>query len=496
MARPLAPLRRALPAFLPRRILLALRRDLTIGNLTERLAAVYGDRVAFRLEERSALAREREMTFNDVDQVVTRLATVLGKEGLPLGELVAVVPSNGIDFLLTRPEVDSTRLGVTGSSQGGGLTITTAAMRSEIRAAAAGDPTTFRRTVGARSKLPEIERWLSLGRSEGAVDLAARAGKVRAPMPAVDQPADTVVAVMYTSGTTGRPKGARLTNSGLLAMLSPAALQPTGLPMTLRSAVTALPVAHIMGLSASIALMLGAISNRMLAHFDAGHVLDLIENEKVDAFVGVPAMYRAMLDAGAEDRDLTSVKVWASGADVMPRVLRRRPRIGQLRADDRRAGRRADGVAQREIPAEEDAELDQPQQDQEQERGGDGEGRATRPSRTPQELRRDADLSVPRQGRRQAGQRSAPRSHRRALRERARCSRGLSQGSRRNRQGVEGRVAAHRRPRAHRAARHGVLRRQAERRDQGRRLLGVPSRGRGRDPPPSEGVRCCRSRDP
>ena len=46
----------------------------------------------------------------------------------------------GIDFLLSRPEVDHARLGVTGSSQGGGLTITTAAMRREVRAAAAGAP--------------------------------------------------------------------------------------------------------------------------------------------------------------------------------------------------------------------------------------------------------------------------------------------------------------------------------------------------------------------
>jgi cephalosporin-C deacetylase len=46
----------------------------------------------------------------------------------------------GIDFLLSRPEVDPARLGVTGSSQGGGLTITTAAMRPEVRAAAAGAP--------------------------------------------------------------------------------------------------------------------------------------------------------------------------------------------------------------------------------------------------------------------------------------------------------------------------------------------------------------------
>jgi cephalosporin-C deacetylase len=46
----------------------------------------------------------------------------------------------GVDFLLAQPDVDPTRIGVTGSSQGGGLTIVTAAMRSEIRAAAAGAP--------------------------------------------------------------------------------------------------------------------------------------------------------------------------------------------------------------------------------------------------------------------------------------------------------------------------------------------------------------------
>jgi cephalosporin-C deacetylase len=46
----------------------------------------------------------------------------------------------GVDFLLSRPEVAPGRIGVTGSSQGGGLTITTAAMRSQVCAAAAGAP--------------------------------------------------------------------------------------------------------------------------------------------------------------------------------------------------------------------------------------------------------------------------------------------------------------------------------------------------------------------
>jgi cephalosporin-C deacetylase len=46
----------------------------------------------------------------------------------------------GVDFLLSLDEVDPSRIGVTGSSQGGGLTITTSAMRPEVKAAAAGAP--------------------------------------------------------------------------------------------------------------------------------------------------------------------------------------------------------------------------------------------------------------------------------------------------------------------------------------------------------------------
>ena len=320
MPDPLASLRKLLPASLPRRVLLALRRDLSVANLTERLGSVYGDRVAFRLEEPTRLMRKKEITFADFDRAVSKLATALADIGFPLGELTAVVPSNGIDFLITFLAV--VRAG------GVAVPINPVLKKEEVRTlidlsgatTLIGDPSTFRKTVGGRIK--GVERWLSIGEYRGAVDLCAR--RMRAIAPAVEAPPDTVVAVMYTSGTTGRPKGARLTNKGLLAMLSPMALQPTGLPMTLKTAVTGLPVAHIMGLSASLALMLGAVANHMLGHFDAKRVLDLIEDEKPDAFIGVPAMYKALLDAGAEDRDLTSVKVWASGADVMPRELAKR----------------------------------------------------------------------------------------------------------------------------------------------------------------------------
>ncbi|TMK17370.1 MAG: acyl--CoA ligase [Actinobacteria bacterium] len=319
-----AGLRKAIPASLPRRVLLALRRDLTVGNLTERLASVYKDRLAFRLDERSVLAGGRELTFEDVDRTVGRLATALVKAGSPLGELVAVVPSNGVDFLLA----------VLAVVRAGGVAVPVnpilkpEEVRTLVELAGAStviaDPATYKRAVGSRARMKGVERWFSIGRHSGTVDVTARARRVTLATPPMPAAPDTVVAVMYTSGTTGRPKGARLTNDGLLAMLAPVALQPTGLPLTVRTAVTALPVAHIMGLSASVALMLGGITNRLFGRFDAARVLDAIEREKIDMFVGVPAMYRAMLDAKAEERDLTSVKIWASSADVMPADLAKR----------------------------------------------------------------------------------------------------------------------------------------------------------------------------
>ena len=72
----------------------------------------------------------------------------------------------GVDFLLSRDEVDSDRIGVRGGSQGGGLTLCTAAMRGEIRAAAAGAPflTGFMDAIELTSTYPyqEINDYLRL----------------------------------------------------------------------------------------------------------------------------------------------------------------------------------------------------------------------------------------------------------------------------------------------------------------------------------------------
>jgi acyl-CoA synthetase (AMP-forming)/AMP-acid ligase II len=133
---------------------------------------------------------------------------------------------------------------------------------------------------------------------------------------------DEVGALFYTSGTTGKPKGAALTHKALVGQVAAAALWPSRLHRD--EAVIALPVAHIMGFASLIGLAVAGIPVYLLPKFNPVKVLDAIEERRATMFIGVPAMYRMLEEAHAAERDLTSVRIWASGADAMPPDLAER----------------------------------------------------------------------------------------------------------------------------------------------------------------------------
>jgi acyl-CoA synthetase (AMP-forming)/AMP-acid ligase II len=128
--------------------------------------------------------------------------------------------------------------------------------------------------------------------------------------------ADDVAVLFYTSGTTGRPKGAQLTHRALMAPASAAAAVPGIVPRP--EVVSGLPVAHIAGFSMLVSTGAGGMPIYLLRRFRPDTALDAIESRRPFMFIGVPAMYRMMWEAGAPERDLSSVRVWASGADAMP----------------------------------------------------------------------------------------------------------------------------------------------------------------------------------
>lgn len=273
-----------------RKARLAFDHDLTLATVFDRLAATGGGRVLVDEVDGAVL------TLADAADQVSRWAGAVHEQIAP-GDVVVVATPNGYDQLLLCAAV----------SRAGGIP---APVNDRLR------PDEIDHIV-ADAGAPLVLR--------AATDLPLTGPPLEAPA-AVD--ARSVGAVFYTSGTTGRPKGAELTHRALVGQMNRTALIPTGLG---GEAVYSLPMAHIMGFVVALGLAYAGIPARFLPRFRPDDVLDEIEGRRASVYVGVPAMYRMLLDAGADARDLSSIRVWISGADAMPPDLADRfTRMGAL----------------------------------------------------------------------------------------------------------------------------------------------------------------------
>jgi len=125
--------------------------------------------------------------------------------------------------------------------------------------------------------------------------------------------------ILYTSGTTGTPKGAELTHGNLRANTEAAVelLQLTGHGDVI---LGALPLFHsfgqVCGLNASVAAG-GCLT--LIPRFSAGKALAVIERDAVTVFEGVPTMYAAMLNhPDRQACDTSSLTLCASGGAALP----------------------------------------------------------------------------------------------------------------------------------------------------------------------------------
>lgn len=132
------------------------------------------------------------------------------------------------------------------------------------------------------------------------------------------QPDDTAV-ILYTSGTTGLPKGAELTHSNLGSNVDVCA--QTLLQLRSEDVIFGgLPLFHVFGQTCALnaAVRMGATLT-MLPRFDPAKALQILARDRVTVFEAVPTMYSALLNhPAATEVDLTALRLCASGGSALP----------------------------------------------------------------------------------------------------------------------------------------------------------------------------------
>ena len=139
----------------------------------------------------------------------------------------------------------------------------------------------------------------------------------------VDVAATDTAVVLYTSGTTGRPKGAELTHANMTLN----ALTCHRLFGTIEHDVhlVTLPLFHSFGQSVQMNSGFGAGATLvLLPRFTPEAALATMESERVTFFAGVPTMYWGLLGADVDGVDLSSLRMAVSGGAALPvEILKR-----------------------------------------------------------------------------------------------------------------------------------------------------------------------------
>jgi long-chain acyl-CoA synthetase len=139
----------------------------------------------------------------------------------------------------------------------------------------------------------------------------------------VDRGGDATAVILYTSGTTGTPKGAELTHLNLAQNVE---IMCELLSLHAGDVILgALPLFHSFGQTCGLnaAAARGACL-ALIPRFDPGEALDIIERESVTIFEGVPTMCGALLNHPGRDRvDVSSLRVCVSGGASLPVELMR-----------------------------------------------------------------------------------------------------------------------------------------------------------------------------
>jgi acyl-CoA synthetase (AMP-forming)/AMP-acid ligase II len=293
------------------------------GEQLARAARTSPDKVALQTPE-------RRVTYAELDARCTRVARALAARGVGFGDRVAVLMTNRIEtveafwgicrlgavvvpvnFRLTADEVvhvvtDSDAAAIVVDD---GLAALAGAVRDRVEGLAClvtGSDPAAREAAGP-----------------GAEDYEEAVGAASTEPLAIDVPEDVPAFLMYTSGTTGRPKGAVLTHWNLV-MNTLHTLATRDITRPDEVFLSATPLFHIGGLNGITPyLMVGATTILWPSgNFDAAEVIDVLEREQVTSAYFVPTQWQQLCAVpGVAERKLVLRRMGWGGSSAAPSTL-------------------------------------------------------------------------------------------------------------------------------------------------------------------------------
>jgi acyl-CoA synthetase (AMP-forming)/AMP-acid ligase II len=259
---------------------------------------------------------ERRLTWRETAREAARIAAGFKEIGLKPGDRVALLLGNRLEFVLA----------MFGAAHLGLVTVMLGTRQQKPEIAyvltdCGAKLIIYEDALAERlpdpGDVPDLLHRVSIGGGGGALAFQDLISAEPSPSPTpVDE--EDVAMILYTSGTTGRPKGAMLAHCNLVhsAMVYEACM---GMTQDDRS-IAAVPLAHVTGIAANIVTMARCAGTLIVVpDFKAPDYLTVAARERVTQTVMVPAMYNlCLLQVDFDSYDLSSWRIGGYGGAPMP----------------------------------------------------------------------------------------------------------------------------------------------------------------------------------
>ena len=256
------------------------------------------------------------LSYHQLIESTARLAGGFARLGIKKGDRIALLLANRVEFvtaLFATARLGAIAVPISIREQAPGL----AFMLGQCQAVAVLHEADLAGRLPGVDATRDLRHRISMGPCPGSIEFSELMAD-----PPLDRVAEVAeedtAALLYTSGTTGRPKGAMLTHLGIAhsAIHFRVAMGLSAADST----VAAVPLSHVTGLVALIATFVHCAGKLVIMPaFKAGAYLDIAARERITHSLLVPAMYNlCLIEPGFGEQDLSAWRVGAYGGAPMP----------------------------------------------------------------------------------------------------------------------------------------------------------------------------------